>query len=219
MGIVAIQPPDKIKDVVKKIWYAKIENNKTTYKILADGAPGIIFQHHNGRSTLFNPTINSYLPVSFVYGQNTQLHINHITDEAFFLGINFHPTALKKIFSIDAFEITDAFIETEYLFSRHFTDRVLNTLNPEHIVQLFSEQLYRKMLKSKQDITIDQSVKLLFEQTECLTSKVLSSQFNISRRQFQRKFREQIGVSPETYLRIIKFQKSIHLLITGQEKN
>ena len=65
---------------------------------------------------------------------------------------------------------------------------------------------------------IGESVKLLIEKTEDLSSKTLSTQFSISRRQFQRKFKEQVGVSHETYLRITKFQKSIHLLLRSQEE-
>ena len=218
MDIFTIEPHEKLRPVIKRFWYAKIKKSKTIYRILADGAPGLIVQHNEGHSALFNPTIDSYLPVQFVYGQGTEPHINCFTEDACVFGINFQPTALKRLFSIDASEITNSLIATEHLFSRDFSERILNTHDPKQIVQLLSEQLYIKMLRSQQNTMIGQSVNLLIEKTEELNSKTLSTQFSISRRQFQRKFKEQVGVSPETYLRITKFQKSIHLLLRSQEE-
>lgn len=95
----------------------------------------------------------------------------------------------------------------------------MHTSSPEQITQLFSGQLYQKLLKSKQDKIIDHSIRLMFDDAKGINSYDLSSLFHISRRQFQRKFKEYVGVAPETYMRIIKFQKSVYLLRTRQYKN
>lgn len=221
MDIVTIESQSNLKQVVKKFWYANIQNfdhKNKTYKILADGALGIIFQHCNGQSSLLNSNGNRF-PISFVYGQKDNSPcINSFQGNPFIFGVNLQPTAFKKLFPLDTSELTNTLIDSEHLFSRQFIDELLHTSSPEQIIQLFSGQLYRKLLKSKQDNIIDHSIKLMFNDADGINSHDLSSRFHISQRQFQRKFKEYVGVCPETYLRIIKFQKSIYLLRTRQYK-
>ena len=67
MDIVVIEPPKELTQVVRRFWYSIKTGSKTsleTYRILADGAPGIIFQHTNGRSSVFGKD-GSSLPISF----------------------------------------------------------------------------------------------------------------------------------------------------------
>ena len=214
MAIVTIEPRDELKHVIRQFWYTTIESPShsfDTFRILSDGAPGIIFQHYNGRSSVLSAD-GFPLPISFVYGQSTSPCINHIADDSFIFGVNFQPTAFKSLFSIDTSELTDSILDTEYLFPLQFKDQLLNASNPKDIIQLFSEHLSQQIVKYKQDKVIDTSISLIMQKTTEVDSTALSSYFNISRRQFQRRFKEYAGVSPENYIRIIKFQKSIHLL-------
>ncbi len=218
MAIVTIEPPNELKQVIRQFWYTSVGNsneNTETYKILPDGAPGLIFQHSNGNSSVFDKD-HSRLPTSFVYGQITNTCINHIEGTPFILGVNFQASALRTLFSINASELTNSFINTEYFLSKQFNDQLLNTSNPHNIIQLLSEKLSQHLSKHKKDKIIDESIFQIMQKTIEIDSKILSSYFNISRRQFQRRFKESVGVSPETYLRIIKFQKSIHLLRNKQ---
>ncbi|MFB6453878.1 helix-turn-helix domain-containing protein [Chitinophaga sp. Hz27] len=219
MNIVTIEPPHYLKTVVKKCWYANIqhtEHQNKSYKILADGAPGIVFQHCNGESSLVN-TDGYQFPISFVYGQKDNSPcVNSFQGNPFIFGVDLQPTALKKLFAINASAITNSIVESEHLFSKEFIDQLLHAPSPQQIAQLFHLQLCKKLLKSKQDKIIDHSIKLIFEDTKGANSHDLSTRFHISRRQYQRKFKEHLGVSPESYMRIIKFQKSLHLLKTKQ---
>lgn len=218
MAIVTIEPRDELKLVVRQFWYTTIESSNEsleTYRILADGAPGIIFQHSDGHSSILGAD-GLLLPLSFVYGQSTNPCINHITPNSFIFGVNLQPTAFKSLFSIHTSELTNSIVDTEHFFFRQFNNKLLNTPNSNAIIQLFSDHLLQQLTKYKQDRVIDKSISLIIQNTEAIDSKVLSSYFNVSRRQYQRRFKEYAGVSPETYIRIIKFQKSIHLLQNNQ---
>lgn len=218
MAIITIEPRDELKHVIRQFWYTSLQSpsrSSDAFRILSDGAPGIIFQHCNGRSSVLSAD-GSPLPISFVYGQSTSPCINQIADDSFIFGVNFHPTAFKSLFSMDTSELTDSILDTEYLFPRQFNDQLLNTPDPKDVIQLFSERLSQQIVKYKQDKVIDTSISLIMQKTTEIDSEVLSSYFNISRRQFQRRFKEYAGVSPENYIRIIKFQKSIHLLQNKQ---
>lgn len=214
MNIVKVVPRDELKPVVKQFWYTTVqnpENSTETYRILADGAPGIIFQHYNGHSAVVG-TEGLPLPISFFYGQSTGPCINHITGGSFIFGINFRPTAFKTLFSVDTSELTDTTLDIEYLFSGQFREQLINTFNPNSIISLFSEQLLQRLPQHKQQRMIDESISLIMQKTTEINSEALSSQYNISKRQFQRQFKAYAGVCPETYIRIVKFQRSIYLL-------
>jgi AraC-like DNA-binding protein len=218
MAIVTIAPPDALKHVIKQFWYTTIQDNEysKTYRILADGSSGIIFQHHNGNSSVLDED-NTSLPISFIYGQSTTPCINQIEEHSFIFGINLQPTALRSLFLINSSELTNSILNIEHLFPRQFQDQLLNTPKPEQVIRLFSKRLLQQIRsRYQQDNLIDKSIELIIQNTTEINSKILSSYFNISRRQFQRRFKEYIGVSTEDYLRIIKFQKSLHSIQNKQ---
>ncbi|MBV7533719.1 AraC family transcriptional regulator [Chitinophaga sp. sic0106] len=216
MEIISVAPHHTLSQVVKSFWYANIQDagRNKSFKILADGAMGIVFQHSNGSSSLTDANGNLF-PISFAYGQKQDSPcINTFHGNSFVFGVNLQPTAFKKLFHINASTITNAIIETDTIFSKEFTDRLLYTTSPQQVIQLFSAQLQQKLRDAKHDRIIDLSVKMIFDDKKGMNPYEVSSNLNISRRQFQRKFKEHMGVCPETYLRIIRFQKSLHLLKT-----
>lgn len=183
---------------------------------MADGALGIVFQHCNGHSALLNAAGQPF-PLSFVYGQKSNSPcINSFCDHPFLFGVNLQPTAFKKLFNINTHEITDTLLTVDHLFPKHFTEQLLHATSPEQISSLFNQQLLKRLQSSKEDKIIDHSIQLILADTKNMGPNDLSSLFPVSRRHFQRKFREHLGVCPESYMRIIKFQRSIHLLKTRQ---
>ncbi len=218
MNLVTIKPQGNLKQVIKKFWYTSIQNTNgqpETYHIIGDGAPGIIFQHSNGHSAVLD-TDGLSLPLSFAYGQSTKPCKNKIADNSFIFGVNFQPTALKTLFEVDTSELTNELLDIELLFSRQFNEQILNTSTPKDIVQLFEEKFSEHLSKKRQNNIVDGSLRLITQNIIDIEPKMLSSSFHLSKRQIQRKFKEYTGVCPETYIRIVKFQRAIHLLKNRQ---
>ncbi|OJJ23119.1 hypothetical protein BKI52_01850 [marine bacterium AO1-C] len=212
-----IEPIPPLKSVVKQFWYTNIQASNgqgIKCKILADGAPGIIFQHEQGHSAVVNKT-SIHLPVAFAYGQSTQPCLNEIIGRPFIFGVNFRPNAFKTLFSLDASELTNDIVDIEHLLGAEFCERLLEAASPQEVIQLFSKQFLQKALEQKQQMIVA-SIHLILQKTPEIDPKMLASHFHISRRQFQRKFKACIGVCPEMYIRIVKFQKSLHLISQGQ---
>ncbi len=218
MDVSVIKPSNDLGQVVKKFWIASAKDlfeKSGTCSIIPDGSPGIIIQYDSSHSAVFD-THGLPLPTSFIYGQSTTPCINHIKGNPLIVGINFQPTAFKTLFDIDASELTNSIVDINDIFSQKFVDLLHNTSNLQNIVELFSTQIAQQLLKQKRDRMIDQSITWIMKDTTNVNSKMLSSYFKLSRRQFQRRFKEYVGVSPQTYIRIIKFQKSIHLLLNKE---
>ncbi|MCW3465694.1 helix-turn-helix domain-containing protein [Chitinophaga nivalis] len=206
-----------LKQVVKHFWYTTSQQpgesagTSGTYGVWADGAPGIIFQHHQGHSAILN-TAGTPFPLSFAYGQSTRPCTNQVTGNPLLLGISFYPTAFKKLFSIDASDLTNTLLDAAQLFTPSFIEQLLHTADPRQIIRLFSQRLAQQLLKYPQDAAIDESVRILQQATTRIDSALLASRIHISQRQFQRRFKAYVGVCTETYQRIMKFQQALRLL-------
>lgn len=214
MDIITIAPDKRLKHVIRQFWYANVSNPSNEIikcKILADGAPGIIFQHCHGHSSTTEAN-TSYLPLSFAYGQSTSPCINYIVNRPFIFGVNFQPHAFKTLFSIDTSELTNTILDIADIFPSTFNDQLLHAPSPEAIIQLFSTRFFQKLTQQTPSNLIAESLHLIWQKVSEVNSKTLSSHVNISPRQFQRKFKAYVGTCPETYIRIVKFQQAIHLL-------
>ncbi|WP_407427002.1 DUF6597 domain-containing transcriptional factor [Arcticibacter sp.] len=214
MSIRTIEPRPDLQGIVKRFWHTDSQqgyDDCQSVRILADGAPGIIFQHSNGHSTV-RDSIGCPLPISFVYGQSTNPCKNQVTASPFIFGVDLFPAALKRVFGVDAFLLTNSIVDLECLIGSQFNDQLLNAADVTTVIDLFSISLFRRLVQQECDYLIEESIRQIMNRAVEVTARSLPSDFNISQRQFQRRFRDHIGVCPETYIRIVKFQQSIHLL-------
>lgn len=218
MKILKIQPPSYLRGVVYEFWHTAVHNSSTSiesYKIFADGAPGIIFQHNNGNSNLFRDAVS--LPVAFIYGQKSEAPCtNFIHGESSIFGVSFQPATIKQLFSINSSELTDSLVDINIFFSKTLTEKLLDANSVQHLVELFSREIYQKLLQAKKQHVIQESIHRIRNCESNIDTAFLARQYCLSRRQFQRKFKEEVGISPESYFRIVKFQKSLQLLRNGQ---
>lgn len=218
MKISKIQPSPALKSVIHEFWYTAVPNSSASiesYKIFADGAPGIIFQHNNGNSNLFRDTVP--LPVTFIYGQKSAAPCtNYIHGQSHIFGISFQPATVKQLFSINSSELTDSLVDLDNFFPKNFTERLLDASSIQDLIELFSKEIYQNLLCAKKRHIIQESVHRIRNCDSNIDSALLARQYCLSRRQFQRKFKEEVGISPESYFRIVKFQKSLQLLRNGQ---
>nr|WP_299338744.1 AraC family transcriptional regulator [Allomuricauda sp.] len=217
MKVVSVEPPKKLRGIVRHFWYSSFPNPDAfakPYKILADGLPGIVFQHSTGNSSVLNSD-GEPLPIAFLYGQKTTACTNLIRGTPTIIGVSFFPVAFKSLFNMNASDLTNDVLDIEHFFSRGFVDLLLNTADTEQTIGLFCDALYQQSSKQEQDAVIKQSVHHIIRNTANVNARDISAYSNTSRRQFQRRFKQCIGVAPETYIRIIKFQKAAQLLRNG----
>jgi len=204
-----------LKQYVTSVWYRCPDIGDcrySTYKLLADGAPGLIFHQDNGRSAIAQRD-GAPLPVAFIYGQATKPCYNLEKGHSFIFGINFKPTALNTLFGIDAHEATDKIISLDDIANYPITEALLNAPDPESLVDTLAAFLWRRHRKhGTEDAMMDRSVALIARAAEGATAGQLAQHFGLSERQFQRKFKQFIGVNLTTYARILRFQRALHLL-------
>ena len=154
-------------------------------------------------------------PRSIVSGQVVSRQNLHIGNDYIVIKVVFYPGALFHFVQLPLTEITDGNIDAEAVFSQEM--RVLNvrlnsTDNLQTMVDLIDAFLLQRIQKSKvMNSPIDPVAKLLLQHPDRFSLDYLANQSCLSTRQFQRKFSEQVGISPKLFGRISRFDKAFRL--------
>jgi AraC-like DNA-binding protein len=76
----------------------------------------------------------------------------------------------------------------------------------------------RSMLKQAKtrDRLVEESLRLIHQHIGSITIKYLLEHLHLSERQFERRFTQTVGISPQLYLRVKRFNEAARLMKTGQ---
>jgi AraC-like DNA-binding protein len=214
-----IPPPAYLKDYVRYFWTLEDQGTTTTqqpraFRAIADGCPGLIFQSsHEGY--FFQP--ERRLPGIFIYGQATAPTEFHASGRLNAIGVFFYPNALKAVFGLDAFALTDTCLDANTIRLEKEYDiqeKLLNAVTTEEKVNLLSAWLWA--LAQQNDLQHDAVIKYAVSQITGskggIPLKDLLANIQLSERSFERKFKATIGLSPKLFARICRFQASLQQL-------
>jgi AraC-like DNA-binding protein len=151
---------------------------------------------------------------SALIGQHTVVSNRHIGQNFITLQVVFQPGALFRLMGIPSKEFTNLFIDAEEVLGKevNFINEQLyqatNYVQMQHIVEQY---LYNLILQSKQHThSIDQVAQLML--TSVHTSiDYFSKQACVCHRQFDRVFKERIGIGPKLYMRLIRFDRAFRM--------
>lgn len=209
-----ITPPDALKTYIRYFFIletAGIKDQVYTFRTVADGGPGLLFQPED-RGTYYQN--NKQLPGLFLYGQATT-HVQTSLKGTFStIGIVFYPHVLKTVFGIDADELTDTCLDVDQMARRqgyHLTEMLAECRSNTEKIEVLSSYL---VYLAKRNCTLADS-RMEFALSQILRSKGnislrdLTRQLCLSERSVERKFKQYVGLSPKLFARICRFQASL----------
>lgn len=187
-----------------------------SYKFFADGFPGIMFiqSENNAYLNIREKKLSSL----FLYGQTVKPIEIGTTGTFSFIIFFLYPHVIKSIFGIDAYEITDTCLEFENLIhdvkAKDLIKKLEDATYLEEKVNLIARFLQNVVVAKK--VTADQVVfqattGILRLRGEISLAK-LQQDLNISERTLQRKFLQNVGVTPQLFIRITKFNNTFNQL-------
>ena len=181
--------------------------------VIADAAPGIIFQIGN-RSIIKRDGVP--MPQGFVYGQATESCLNDVKDQLLVLGIQFKQGALQILCRENANLLTNSIVSLEYIFNSLQIDLLVNQLTLKGLIESFEMLLLQKFSQQiSTDTLVTYSTEMIEKRIQNIAAPLLHKEFNLSERQFQRRFKQVVGVPAETYIRIKKVEKAMQILHKG----
>jgi AraC-like DNA-binding protein len=189
--------------------------------VCLNGLPGVVFQHFNGHSPIENIVTRSGLTTSantlFVYGQMTEPSVMNYRGPFTTIQVILKPHALQTLLGINATVLTNALVDLSEFSSGELNRRMIDARNEQERVALFIDFLGAKLAQSRtRDQLIEASLHLIHTRIGTITVKSLIETLNLSERHFERRFQQAVGVSPQFYIRVKRFNEALRLMKTGR---
>jgi len=190
-------------------------------KVIPNALPGIVFQHDNGHSVLENiitPSHTSYLPTSFLYGPGTEASImNYKKGSYTSIQVVFRPYALNTLLGLNASMLTNGFAELNEFSTEDLNLQLMEAGTERKRISLLTDFLFAKLKQSKsRDPLVEESLHLIHQNITFIDVKHLLKRLAISERQFERRFSQTVGIAPQAYIRVKRFNEAIRLMKTRQ---
>ncbi len=187
-------------------------------KVALNGLPGIVLQHQHGRSPVESIVMPSRrsdaTPPIYLYGQITEpSEMHHFPGPYTMTQVVLKPHALHTIFGLNAAALTDGAVEWREIAPVALQEQLLETVRQEDRIELLTRFLLaRRQSAPPRDELVEQSLRLIQRNQGAIQVKTLREQLHISERHFERRFRQVVGVSPQFYIRVRRFNEAVRLL-------
>ncbi|WP_300675553.1 response regulator transcription factor [Soonwooa sp.] len=216
MPIRLFQPPTSLQNHIQYIW----SDDLSVYPIPSEIRISK-FAETNPRMYFYNPKEDSELrtetgkalPICHLKGIDTQKSTAVIAPKSDIIGVCFYPHALQDIFDIAPKELIDMQIDINHLKAKELTDCILRCKTTDERVECIFHFAYTKIQSKKK--LFHPALKHLVGQKVLRHNTNLdevSKEINLSRRQLERIFKSQIGVSPNKFQSIQRFEKALSLI-------
>lgn len=224
MNYYTISPSEKLQGLVRFFWVFESDEPKEPYiyRSMADPCCEFLF-HYKGRFDEL--TGNGERSPSFLSGihSQTQNYRRFITEEPFgIFGAYLYPFAAFRLLHLSPSELTNQMPDLHSALGKsgkQLEEKMfLATSNRERcriLTGFLEHQFLKHPLDSHPAIS---AVKFVIHSEERYTVQHLSEKFNLSERQFERKFREYSGFTPKKYMRLVRFGEACnHYAETNQK--
>jgi AraC-like DNA-binding protein len=221
MQFTVIPIPEMLRKDVECIRISHFEGDEPiNINVCLNGLPGISFQHANGCSPIERITTRfggvKGTPTLFVYGQMTEPGVMHYRAGQFTsTQVVLKPHALQTLMGLNASVLTNSVVDLSEFSAGSLNMRLMEAHTDEQRVDLITDFLTAKLRQAKsRDCLVEESLRLIHQNSTSMTVKYLLDTFNLSERQFEKRFTQAVGLPPQFYIRVKRFNQAIRLMKT-----
>lgn len=195
------QPVNILQPYVSLYWIA-INTEHTSYPILPDGSIDAVVK------------LNTSHMHSELFGTTTRPTLINIDPYCTYIGIRFNPGQSRHFIKPVASELTDLSTSSTGILNIPL-DRLHEQTSPQAIAAYLDQQLYAVLKTAAPNTSrIDHVLQQMLRANGQLSIDVAANSLCKSRRQFERIFRETVGLTPKTYNAICRLQHATQLIDT-----
>lgn len=151
-----------------------------------------------------------------VIGQQKEYFRVDIEPETFMIGVAFHSTSIYHLISLNTSTITNNCVNLNELLesSDSLNETFYEKANTFEKIRLLDSSLQRIFATNNHHTIVNwQRVEeFILEKRGLITANELASELSISERNLRRKFNKVFGLSPKSYLKMVRFNGLIHQL-------
>jgi AraC-like DNA-binding protein len=216
MKYITIPPPAHLAPYVRCFWVLEhdfgADEDSYIYRSIADGCAEMVFHYQSAfEELLTGGAAHNWL--SGIHFQ-TNRYRRFETKESFgIFGVYIYPFAVPCFFNVPADKTSNEMLGLDVFLGREgreLEEKMMiapcNNKRVEILTAFLENRLLRIRLK---DDTIAASIKHVIHSGAITTVTDLAYRFNLSVRQFDRKFKEYAGFGPKMYLRLARLSNAL----------
>lgn len=218
------KPQGALNDYVRFFWSldAKLDGNGPfVHRALPDNCIELIF-YVKGQlsiSSLSGPEGKTF--TSGIFGQAEKFR-KFSTDADFSLfGVYLYPFTFKYLFNVPANVLSNEKIDSRTLWGNEgeiLEEQIMLAPTDEERVKLVSDFMLRRISALQhRERTFLQHIKAITDSDSICSISSLANDCNLSRRQFERRFKELSGFSPKDFFSIVRFKKALRGMTQGRD--
>lgn len=210
-----IQPSLCLAPYVKQYWFLRTPDNPLSpQRIIATGFINLIFHRADN---MFSLTRNENQPEAFISGQSTGYSDLMQMGKVDMISVVFTPHGARSFFKMPISELYKKEISIADLNDKELLDlqdRLFEASDNFQAVRLIESFLLSRLYISKEHNQARISAVIKAINAGQMNINNLADISCLSYKQFKRIFFEYVGTNPKDFLRIIRFQKALHILQT-----
>lgn len=220
------KPSASLSPYVKSYWM--IENilsqgREHIQRIVPTGLLELSF--HLGDKPKSSDTSKTIAEHSVITGHINQCFDITITGRLSLFSIYFYPHGLALFLDVPVKELNNQTIPLKYLVRKdvnELEEQLASTLSFHGRIKRVERFLHRRLMqntKKSPDSRINSSIQRINHMKGMVDIHDLASEACLTRRQFERIFREDVGTSPKQFLKIVRFQHALQIHAANKKKS
>ncbi len=220
MKVWNLKPNTCLRQYISRYWLW--EDEQDLPKLLPGTGTELMFHYHQP-PVLLTPTDENLLPNCHIISPRYGFYPLRPTNRVGFIAVRFRAGAFRHFCNEASNDLIDSFIDIKNLWGGkgyEFEQLIIGARTLEErirIIESFLMEFLEKYHRSEQ--WVDMAVKNVLYQYNTIKLKDISRDLFISDRQFQRKLKESVGVSPKTFQRIARFESVVKNLLLHKNKH
>ncbi len=191
-------------------------------KVVPDGVPGLVFHQNNGRSAIEQIISHSGRtvcpPPLFLYGPGTEPSVMHYKrGSSTTTQVIFKPHALKTLLGINAARLSNGWADLHEFWDEDLNMQLIEARNEQECLMLLTHFLLARFKQEQpRDLLVEESLRFIHKHIGSIHVQDVLEALHLSERQFERRFTQTVGISPQVYIRMKRFHEALRLIKTRQ---
>ncbi|MCG8574417.1 MAG: helix-turn-helix domain-containing protein [Flavobacteriales bacterium] len=226
MNYQTFEPHPNLSSIVKFYWTLEVpfDPNNEKQKLIPDGCLEMTFNFADPIKRYISETEYILHPCSMMMGQRTKSYYIEPVGNVDSFAICFYPHGFANFVNVPLKSLTDKEIPLEELFeevqAQELEQKMVQATNTEDRIKIIEDFLFNKLNeKSTTDNIVQSTVDaLLATKGNSSISDILKDDLS-KRRQLERKFANEIGISPKQLGKVIRLQSALKMILNKEEES
>ena len=148
-------------------------------------------------------------------GQQDEVTNRYVGRDFLVFQVVFRPGALYRLTGIPSWELNNSYFDAETVFSKDIkevNDKLNDAIGFREMVAVVEYFLLKQVNRSVKEFhRLDEVSNIILQSTDNISIEWLAKESCLSLRQYERKFKERMGISPRYFNKIVRFENAFRL--------